>query len=233
MEERLSTKWSFAWRMSFRVMGWYFPLVSIIVLFVVMVFPETRSRTIEIVMPLIAGLQAAFLFAPDDEPALELLLSSPRPASWVIYERLAALLGIQVSIGLLWSLLISALPDMPDVPALVIGWLPPTLALIGLAAAITFVMRRSSFGVLAALFIYGALLFAGDMAVMQWNFAWVVHLFLQRDFAYALAMTWNSSPDLLYFANRAVLMLVGAAGMVWILYGLRDEEKMLGAGNRG
>lgn len=213
-------------------MGWYFPLASILALFLVVLFPDTRSRAVEIVIPLIAGLQAAFLFAPDDEPALELLLASPRPPAWLIYERLAALLIMQISSGLLWSLLIAALPNMPTVTALVIAWLPPTLALIGLAAAITFVMRRSSFGLLVAIMIYLALLVAGDMAVMQWNSAWVVHLFLQHDFAHLLAFMWNISPDTIYAVNRLVVTLIGIAGIVWILYGLRNEERVLGMGNR-
>lgn len=228
----MSKHWSFALRMSLRAVGWYFPLVSMIALFVVMLFPGTRSRSVEIVIPLIAGLQAAFLFAPDDEPALELLLSSPRPAAWVVYERLIMLLGMQLGVGLLWSLLIAALPDMPDVAALVIGWLPPTLALVGFSAAVTFMMRRSSFGLLAAIMIYLALLIAGDMTVMQWNFAWIIHLFLQRDFAHMLALQWSVSPDLLYFANRAAAVMMSAAGIVWIVLSLRDEEKVLGAGSR-
>jgi hypothetical protein len=142
------------------------------------------------------------------------------------------LLGMQLGVGLLWSLLIAALPDMPDVAALVIGWLPPTLALVGFSAAVTFMMRRSSFGLLAAIMIYLALLIAGDMTVMQWNFAWIIHLFLQRDFAHMLALQWSVSPDLLYFANRAAAVMMSAAGIVWIVLSLRDEEKVLGAGSR-
>jgi hypothetical protein len=219
--------------MSFRIVGWLFPLVSLIALAFLSLFPDLQSRVVELVLPLSAALQAAFLFAPDDEPALELLLSSPRPSPWLIYERLAALLVMQVSIGVVWSLLISGLPGMPSVSAQVIAWLPPTLALVGLSAAVTFMMRRSSFGLLAAIFIYGAVLFAGDSAVMRWNFLYPVHLFMPREGAFFLALLWNASPDALYFVNRAVVTLIGIICIAWIVYTLRDEEKVLGVQNRG
>ena len=109
------------------------------------------------------------------------------------------------------SVLLTTLPEMPSLSALIVGWLPPTLALIGLSAAITFMMRRSSFGLLAAIFIYLALLFAGDIAVMQ----------------------WNTSPDVLYAVNRIVPVLIGVGSIAWVVVGLRDEERVLGAGNQG
>jgi hypothetical protein len=219
--------------MSFRSVGWVFPLASLAALFIASLFPDLRSRAVDIVIPLIAGLQAAFMFAPDDEPALELLLSSPRPASWIIYERLAALLGTQLGIGLIWSLLLTTLPGMPSLEAMIIGWLPPTIALVGLAIVTTFMMRRSSFGVLATLFVYTALLFAGDSAVMQWNYLYPIHLFLQRQGAFLLAMQWNNSPDTIYFVNRMVVTLVGIVLVAWVVLSLRNEEKVLGVGNRG
>lgn len=225
--------WSFAWRMSFRTIGWAFPLVSLVGLFLVCLFPNLRSRAVEIVIPLIAALQASFLFAPDDEPALELMLSAPRPAAWIVYERLTALLLMQLSVGLVASVLLTTLPETPSLSALIVGWLPPTLALIGLSAAITFMMRRSSFGLLTAIFIYLALLFAGDLAVMQWNFTWVVHLFMQPQIAYLFATQWNTSPDVLYAVNRIVPVLIGVGSIAWVVYGLRDEERVLGAGNKG
>lgn len=229
----MSRNWSFAWRMSFRFVGWVFPLVSLITLVFLSLFPDLQSRVVEIVLPLVAALQAAFLFAPDDEPALELLLSSPRPAAWLIYERLSALLLMQVGIGLVWSLLLSTLPGMPSVQVQVVGWLPPTLALVGLSAAITFMMRRSSFGVLASIFIFGAMLFAGDSAVMRWNFLYPIHLFMPREGAFFLAMLGNGAPDTIYLFNRAIVTLIGVACIAWIIYSLRDAEKVLGVQNRG
>jgi hypothetical protein len=219
--------------MSFRFVGWVFPLASLASLLIVSLFPDVRSRAVEIVIPLIAGLQAAFLFAPDDEPALELLLSSPRPAAWIIYERLAALLAQQLSIGLIWSLLLTTLPDMPSLDMLIVGWLPPTLLLVGLAVATTVMMRRSSFGVLSTIFVYAAMLFAGDVAVMQWNYLYPIHLFMQREGVFFLAMQWNDSPDAIYVVNRVVVTLVGSICVAWVIFSLRNEERVLGVGNRG
>lgn len=228
----LNSKWTFAWRMSFRAIGWAFPLASVAALGLTMLFPDLRSRSIEIVIPLVAALQAAFVFAPDDEPALELMLAAPRPTAWIVYERLAALLLAQVSIGMVWSLLLARMPGMPTFDALVVSWLPPTLALVGLACAVTFMMRRSSFGVLTGIFVYAALLFAGDSAVAQWNFTWIVHLFMQREFTGLLAWQWGLSADVLYAANRVFAVLIGAAAVAWVVVSLRNEEKVLGAGNR-
>ena len=66
---------------------------------------EATFASFEVVIPLIAGLHAALLFAPDDEPALELLLAAPRPPVYLIYERLAALIGLQGGLALVLSVL--------------------------------------------------------------------------------------------------------------------------------
>ena len=66
---------------------------------------EATFGSFEVVIPLIVGLHAALLFAPDDEPALELLLAAPRPPVYLIYERLAALIGLQGGLALVLSLL--------------------------------------------------------------------------------------------------------------------------------
>jgi hypothetical protein len=218
--------------MSFRIAGWMFPVVTIISLIIVALFPNLRSRSAEIVIPLIAAMQAALLFSPDDEPALEIMLASPRPTAWLVYERLSALLIMQLGIGVIWTFTLTMMADMPAFGDILIGWLPPTLALIGLALAITVMMRRSSFGILAAIFLYAALLFAGDMAVLRWNFAFPVHLFMGRDLPMLFALQWEISADTLYALNRAVVTLVGVFSVIAVVYRIRNTEWVLGAGSR-
>jgi hypothetical protein len=45
-------------------------------------------RIIEVVILLAFGLHAAFVFAPENEPAIELLLSYPKPLTRLLKERL-------------------------------------------------------------------------------------------------------------------------------------------------
>ena len=87
--------WALAWRFSLRASGWLLALIAGVLLIARVAIALANSElaegtfaSFEVIVPLIAGLHAALLFAPDDEPALELLLAAPRPPVYLIYERL-------------------------------------------------------------------------------------------------------------------------------------------------
>jgi hypothetical protein len=104
-------------------------------------------------MPLVIGLQAAFLFSPEDEPGLELLATASRPLAWIPLERLLLLFlelgSVAIVAGVCGSLLI---PDSPEITLwqLTGRWLIPSLAFAGLALNGTLISRQ---GVVGAIWV--------------------------------------------------------------------------------
>ncbi|MDL1902196.1 hypothetical protein FBR02_15675 [Anaerolineae bacterium CFX9] len=234
---KTSRGWQPAWKMSFYLMGLPYAALSLALLTLgVMIAVSDAAwrnpfQAVIIVLPLIGAVQAAFLFAPDDEQALEVLLAAPRPARWLIAERAAALFAMHVSLGLAGSLIVALLPGGEDLTHHLIRWLPPFVALSGLSAAVSFMFRRSSYGVLVAILLYGSTLLGGDALVMHalearlglaaptlLSHAWVLHPFLQ---AHALGA-------LDYLINRLVLCLLGAGLFAAMMRWIHDTERTLG-----
>ncbi|NDJ63056.1 MAG: hypothetical protein GYB67_18195, partial [Chloroflexi bacterium] len=215
-----------AWRMSWRLIGWWPGLITLALLACILIFipvPD-RARAVEIVAPLLIGIHAALLFAPDDEPALELLLAAPRPLIWLLIERLAVLFLLHLPIVIAgWLLLVINHPNLYFAVD-PLRWIAPTILLTGVALYITQLNRRSSFGVLVVIAVYGPMLFGGDLLVTEYPFLWPVHLFLWPGF---------ETPDLLitdalYLANRLIISLIGLGLLAVVLQRLRDTEKVLG-----
>jgi hypothetical protein len=174
----------------------------------------------EVVIPLIIGLHAALLFAPDDEPALELLLAAPRPAAYLIYERLAALVGLQGGLALLLSVLtVLATPGMSLI-SLITVWLPPTVAIVGLCLMATLYARRMTFGVLAAIALCVAMAFGREVILPMFPNLWFMIFYLDP-------RTVTSEQ---YLLNRLFLVVVGLAALALVIYRMRDTEKLLGLG---
>src|SRR4051812_25093751 len=149
-------QWRFAWKFSFRASGLLLALVAGVLVFARIVIAlgnmEQAGATFgsfEVVIPLIVGLHAALLFAPDDEPALELLLAAPRPPVYLIYERLAALIGLQGGLALVLSL-VAVITAGGKLLGVGVGWLPPRGCLVGLWLAATPFARRAGLRGLAA-----------------------------------------------------------------------------------
>src|SRR5262245_19386161 len=83
-----------AWHMSFRMVGWW-GLVGSFAGVAVLIFQSEDSRgmpiggatrTVGAIIPLIIGIQSAFLLSLDDEPGMEVMLACPRRISWVLLE---------------------------------------------------------------------------------------------------------------------------------------------------
>ena len=78
--------WS--WRISLRLSGWWPVAASAVLVGLAVVFPGrdatplSAARCVETIVPLLAGVQAAFLFSPEDEPGLEVTLACRRPLAW-------------------------------------------------------------------------------------------------------------------------------------------------------
>ena len=219
-----NTHWGFAWNFSFRASGLLLALIAGALVFARIVIAlgnveqaEATFGSFEVVIPLIVGLHAALLFAPDDEPALELLLAAPRPPVYLIYERLAALIGMQGGLALALSLLavITAGGKLLDV---VMVWLPPSVCIVGLCLAATLYARRTAFGVLTAIALCVAMAFGREVILPMFPNLWFLIFYLDPR---------TVTPEQ-YAINRLFLMGVGLIGVGLVIYRMRDTEQLLG-----
>jgi len=211
---------TFTWRNSLQTVGWLPLALSTALLSFGLyasqtgLLPLAGTAVIATILPVIVAIQAAFLLSPEDEPALELLLTSPRPLAWTLLERLATLLLGQGSIGLAFSWLVA---QMSGEPLLIVisRWLPLLLCLGGLAIYVTLATRRATLGVLVVCLLWFALTFLGDYMTQRWPFIWPLHLYL-------------SPAEAEYGLNRLFLALLGA-GLIELaaIRLLSDEEHLL------
>ncbi|MCC7358026.1 MAG: hypothetical protein IT317_01015 [Anaerolineales bacterium] len=217
---------SFTWRYSWRRLGWL-PLAALVALLALYQFLArtqadpifTQPRLIESLVPLLAAGHAAFLFSPEDEPALELTLTLPRPLTWLLAERLALLLGGYGALALAGSLLAAGLSG----EALEVGllrWSAPLVFLTAVALCVTLIGRQAALSVGVVGLLWFGLIYAGEGLVARWPFTWPLHLYLQPGAAH-------------YALNRAWLVLGGAGLLLLALtYLVRDPERLL-LGGRG
>lgn len=195
---------------------------------------EDKSRVVEIVIPLVMGIQAAVLFSPADENALEILLTYPRPIIWILAERLGLAFIFQVTAAFVGILISFLFFDDQMLGLALIRWLPPTIFLMGVGAYTTLKSRVLAFGVAIAALVwfvglfFGPLLLPGMPVIFPLNhvqpYLWSVNPYLLPQ-----DLGWED-----YWVNRALVALIGC-----YLIGrggayLRDEETvLLGATSKG
>jgi hypothetical protein len=218
-------RWRFAWKFSFRASGLLLAFIGGVILFARLMIALTHMElaestfgSFEVVIPLIAGLHAALLFAPDDEPALELLLAAPRPPMYLIYERLAALIGLQGGLALTLSILTALATPGASPFDIVLHWLPASVCIVGLCLLATLYARRMTFGVLTAIAICVAMAFGREVILPMFPNLWFMIFYLDPR-----TVTTEQ-----YFVNRMFLLTVGVIAVALVLYRMRDEEKLLG-----
>jgi len=211
---------SFAWRHSLHRVGWLPPIVSAGVTLAVLMLSRVgwlRLATVEaiaLIMPIAAALQAAFLFSPEDEPALEVLLAAPRPLAWIVLERLAALWFTHGSAALAVSLIASQLTG-ETFAVTVVRWLPSMWLLSSLALCLTLITRRAVLSLAVTCLLWFAQALFGDYLIVQWPFAWPFQLYLTP-----------THPD--YLLNRFFIALlgIGLTALAATRF-VRDEERIL------
>jgi pimeloyl-ACP methyl ester carboxylesterase len=226
-------RFGMAWRASFRTVGWI-ALAASGLLIALMTFTDARQAfnathvtMVQLIIPLIVGIQAALLFSPDDEPGLEVTLACPRPIGWTVIERLAVVLLTQSAVALIGTLLSLAYAPEQNALEAFARWLPPMLFFSGLGMFVTIRTRNSTFGAVIVGLGWFAFNIAGDMFLpgqpfmfplnYVQPFLWMTHPFLAPD---ALM-----SAD--FWLNRVIVMGVGVMFILLTLWNLRDEETVL------
>lgn len=225
-------KWPLAWKTTFLRIGWWHYALCLGLIGLWLMFSQsewaernyliTAVRTAEIIIPLMAGMQVAYVFSPDDERPLEIMLAAPRPILWTIVERVSAVLSSYGAIGLATILFVAATFDTGTVTVgdMLVRWLPPFIWFSGVGLYITMVTRQGMFGSLMVMIIWGtSLLSSGDVPEDYLAIAPIMP-YLRRG-------ATNISDDL-YTLNRFALV---ATGLILAALALRmalDNERLLG-----
>lgn len=209
-------RYNIAWRMAFRRVGWLAPVLTIVLLIIIELVNRARLQNIQAdsaqlfvyVISLATGIQAALLFAPDDEPAFEIQLAAPRPLAWTMLERFAVLLSQQLAIGLLISFLLSIQ---------VLHWIAPVMFFAAIGSIVAVLTRRSNIGVLFVILIWFASFVAGDVLIERMPILWIAHPFLDESSRY-------------YMSNRWLILLFGFILMIGLAAAPSRAENLLFGG---
>lgn len=188
-----------------------------------------KGRALEIAVPLVMGIQAAVLFSPTDEDALEILLTYPRPVAWVMLERLGLALALQAVIVLGVGGGFAVL-DEQSLGMILARWIPPTLFLTGLGAYVTLKSRVMAFGVTVTVLVwfgflaFGPLLIPGEFPIAALDqvqrHVWMINPYLDRN-------NMGNLVEADYWLNRMAVTFVGSYLITLAVAYLRDEERVL------
>jgi hypothetical protein len=222
------------WGHNLRIVGWLPLAFSVLAVGLLLLVSQAdqnlalfqRSRLIETIIPLAMAVQAAFLFAPDDEAPLELLLTSPRPVPWLLLERLLVVVVAQSLIAFVGAVVLVAI-DGGDIGLALLRWIAPAALLTGLSLNAAIRSRKSIFGVISvaviwfALGLFGEAFLPGQFVLWPLNYIqpvlWPLHIFLQPG-------------DLLprdYVLNRLFVLVLGLQLIALALAYVRDSERLL------
>jgi pimeloyl-ACP methyl ester carboxylesterase len=216
--------YGWAWRISRTLAGWW-PVAASAASVALALFLQPRGvspllpeRVIETIVPLLAGVQAAFLFSPEEEPGLEVMLACPRPITWTIVERLLWLLALQGGVALIGSVVLGT-QDGESAGVVIARWLAPLLFFTGLGLCLTIMSRQIIFSVGLTVLLWCGLMLASEYITQAWPWLWPLSVYAQPE----LADFW---------LNRLWVMLCGLALMRLAAVDLvRDPERVL-AGRR-
>ena len=175
-------------------------------------------NTVEATVPLAFGLQSAFLLTPENEAAIELLLSYPTSLTRLMWRRILSVALLYVGVALAACLVVQVLAGEMDGESIILGWLVPAVALCGLSIFISQVTRQGIFGALATILVWGSSLYVGDGLLRRWPRLWAFHIYLQPE---------DATP-VHYLINRLVLGLIGLGLMMLASIVLSNEERALG-----
>lgn len=221
--------WPIAGRKSLLLIGWLPAVGGAVLVALLLVLNGTiwrgggyplvpTVRVVDTVMPLAVGVQAAFLLSPEDEWSLELLLSSPRPVVWALWERVGVMLALQGSMALVGNVIALTLPGGEGIAQAIVRWLVPCAWFCGVAVAVALLTRQGVFGALLATLLWGGTLLGGDGLLDRWPFLWPLHAYLQPE----------DVSRQVYALNRLVLALAGVLLVTLAARLTSDEERMLG-----
>lgn len=220
---------SFTWASSLRMVNWLPTLGGIVLIGLALLsanggeflfdIPALGAGSVlGIILPLVIGIQAAFLFSPEDEPGLEIALAAPRPIAWTALERLAWVLLVQIAVGLVGTFIGRSLTGIDEALWVSLArWLVPVIFFAGIGLMLTISSRHAVFGTTMTMISWFSLALFGDNIVIKWPFLWPIHIFLKPE----------TLPLDDYMLNRGLIVGLGLIMLIRAVYLLRDEEQVL------
>ena len=217
-------------RINLKLVGWW-PVAASTALLAVFFFIMIRSsvtgdetkttyirRAIETIVPFTFAVQAAFLFSPDNEPAIELLLACPVTLQRVFRQRFFLAAGMHLAVALAATLVFATVWGTENLAVSVIRWLAAGIALAGVAIFTTQVTRQGVFGTLLATLLAAASLYGGDELLKVWKWFWPFHVYLQPE-KFGLGT---------YLLNRLAIFGIGVGLFLAAMKLLDDEDRLQG-----
>ena len=116
--------------------------------------PNGDPLPIVMVAPLIAALGVAFIYGPDVDPPLEILLATPVSPRLVLFARLTLVFGFNLALVLAGSIVLAAVRADIFLWSLVLAWLAPMMFLSALAFCISIVSREGLLSGLASFIVW-------------------------------------------------------------------------------
>ena len=151
------------WRTVAKQLNWRMVGISALAMTTLIIKPDLLGfhvatdgiQIIQAIVPLVIALQMAAIFAPDDEPALEIQLAAPRPLSWLIVERLVMVLIVYGVVAGALSIGVLLFQDTnSNFFMAIVRWLPSALFLGGFGLLMTMQTRLVAFGVIFMSFVW-------------------------------------------------------------------------------
>lgn len=224
LEADLTHTYRFAWRTSIKLVR-IFPVFVTLAAFGFVFLTPAQFRAVELAVSLIAGLHAAIIFAPEDEPALEVILGAPRPLAWLLAERLILLLALHLPVGIFGTLLVAAMNDISFGVAL-LRWLPPTLFMVGFGVYTALLGRHSNSAALLIVMLFFGAAVGGDVILFHFPDVYPIHPYLMGERPDPLALGGRIAE--MYWINRIVVTLIGMVLLGRTFWSIRSEERLLG-----
>lgn len=182
---------------------------------------DSYLSSLEAITPLLAALMGAHIFAADNEPPIELLLTYPRPLWQIVLER-----TVCMTIMLLFSSVTSAViflvvtgEPVLRIAEMVLALVPSSLFMGALALAMTLRTARGTAGLLVTLLVGLVLTFA-----------------TQSLFSVLPALRWislltiaNETVGSDWLINRLALSFLGLLACVSALRDAQRSEHFLGS----
>jgi hypothetical protein len=214
------------WQINLKLTGWWPVVVSALLLgafFILQVLLPGQSltyprRAVETIVPLLFAIHAALLFSPDNEPALELLLSYPKSLPRQFCDRLLMVAGMHLAVALTAALVFASIWHTENLALAMVRWLAAGIVLAGVAVFTTQLTRQGVFGTLLATLLWAASLYGGDGILKRWKWFWPFHVYLQPE-KFGLGI---------YLLNRLILVGIGLGMFLLAMKFLGDEERLLG-----
>jgi pimeloyl-ACP methyl ester carboxylesterase len=184
-------------------------------------------RLVEIVVPLAMALQVVSIISPADDPPLEVLLACPRPAWWILIERLLIVFVMQTGVAVVGAVATLIATGSDDVVLALTRWIPPALMIGGIAVYTTVRSRVAVFGAALTLLVWFTLVMMGDALLPTKP--------VMIPLNYIKPWLWPFQPYLKpgslgggdYLLNRIVVAGFGLGLIALAAFQLRDEETVL------